>query len=203
MSQFPVAPMDTTTAYFTLFSTLLALKILILFPLCLYTTVRPPQDDEVEFPPPPGYCGSERKTVQVPKYPSCPDLLFLILVYAMDIVFMYPATRRGVEVELNSALIAFLGGALGLQAAAAVGWSGISMSWLAAEKKYGLWHSKAWSAYYLSFILVGVGIGLPLLFIWTWHIGKYTIVIAPTVGKAFYDAFAPLPQIYRQCVGLK
>jgi len=203
MSHFLVAPMDTTTAYFTLFSTLLALKILILFPLCLYTMIVPPQDEEVEFPPPPGYSGTERKTIEVPKYPSFSDLLFLILVYAMDIVFIYPATRHGNEAQLNPALTAFLGGALALQAAAAVGWSGISMSWLAAEKKYGLWHYKTWSAYYMSFILVGVGIGLPLLFIWTWHVGTYAIVIAPTVGKAFYDAYAPLPYLYRRCIRLK
>jgi|SRR5277367_695616 len=203
MSHLLLAPMDTTTAYFTLFSTLLALKTLILLPLCLYTLILPPRTEEVEFPPPAGYSGSERKTVEVPKYPSFSDLFFLVIVYAMDIVFIYPATRHGIEIQPNSALIAVLGGAIGLQAIAAVGWSGISMSWLAAEKKYGLWHSKAWSAYYMSFILVGVGIGLPLLSIWTWHVWKYTIVIAPIVGKAFYDAYEPLPHLYQRCIGLE
>ena len=92
-------------------------------------------------------------------------------------------------------------GALVAQTAAAVGWSGISVSWLAAEKKYGLWHSKAWSSYYLSFILVGVGIGVPLLFNTSWHIVEYSLLFAPTIGKAFYEAYAPLFRVYRTCLG--
>jgi hypothetical protein len=184
--------MDTSTAYFTLLSTILAIKVLLLLPLCLFVLVLPAPEIEVEFPPPPGYSGTERRTVKVPTYPSFSSLLFLSIVYTVDIILVYPFTRHGNECQPSPLQMTLMIGGLGIQTMAAVGWSGISSSWLSAEKKYGLWHSWAWGCYYLSFILVGVTIGLPLFYMALWHVGEYMTLIAPTVWDAFYHAFAPI-----------
>ena len=194
--------MDTPTAYFTIFSTFLAIKVLILAPLCLYTAMFPPRDEEVEFPPPQGYSSMETKKVEVPKYPAFSDLLFLLLVYVLDIIFIYPLTRSGGEApSFHPVFIASKSLALGIQVVAAIGWSGIGVSWLAAEKKYGLWHSKTWALYYHSFILVGVGMGVPLLFNLLWYIVEYSLASAPTIAKAFYEAYQPIFRLGRICVG--
>jgi len=193
--------MDTTTAYFTIFSSFLAVKVLILALLCIFTAIFPPTDEEVEFPPPRGYSGTETKKVEVPKYPSFSDLLFLLLAYILDIIFIYPLTQSGRETPFfHPVFIACKSVALGLQAVAAVGWSGIGVSWLAAEKKYGLWHSNAWGLYYHSFILVGVGMGIPLFFNLSWYIVEFSIASAPTIARALYEAYEPLFRLGRICV---
>ena len=118
-------------------------------------------------------------------------------------MLIYPLTRNGEDIELNWVFSAGIGGVLWVQVVAAVGWSGISMSWLSAEKKYGLWHSKSWSYYYLSFILVGVGVGVPAIFIGLVFIGRQLVRGVPIMGKAFYDAYAPLLYLYQRCFRLE
>lgn len=184
--------MDISTAYLTILSTVLAVKTVLLFVCFVFTAFLPPDEIEVEFPPPEGYSGTERKTVEVPEYPSCQAIGFLILVYVYDIIMIYPYTRKGSESEHS--LVYLLVGivSLGIQTMAAIGWSGITPSWLAAERHYGLWHSKIWSCYYMSFILTGVAIGLPLLYRGMWLIITFTITVAPTVWRAIYEAYRPL-----------
>lgn len=184
--------MDISTAYLTILSTVLAVKIVLLVLLFVITTFLPPDEIEVEFPPPEGYSGTERKTVEVPEYPSCQALGFLILVYIYDIIMIYPYTRKGSESEHS--LVYLLVGivSLGIQTMAAIGWSGITSSWLAAERHYGLWYSKTWSCYYLTFILTGFAIGLPLLYKGMWLVITFTITSGPTVWRAIYEAYRPL-----------
>lgn len=184
--------MDIGPSYFTIFSRLLAAKVALLCLLSLVVAVIPPENVEIEFPPPDGYSGAERRTVEVPKYPSFRQVGFLVIIYIFDIIFLYPFTYEGGSNKRN--IIVFLAGNafLVLQTVAAVGWSGIRTSWLAAENGYGLWHNPAWSAYYMSFILTGVAIGLSLLYKALWEVIIFTIVVAPTVWEAFYHAYTPL-----------
>lgn len=184
--------MDINTSYVTILSTVLAVQILLLLPCFLLAVFRPPDEIEVEFPPPPGYSGTERRKVDVPKYPSCSKLFFLIAIYVFDIVMIYPYTRNGLVSE-HSILFVLVGVvSLTFQVLAAIGWSGIKTSWLAAERSYGLWHSKAWTCYYMSFILTGVAIALPLLYKGIWFLIDFTVAIAPTSWTAIYNAYAPL-----------
>jgi hypothetical protein len=184
--------MDIGPSYFTILSRLLAIKTTILFLLCLVVAIIPPANVEVEFPPPASYSVVERKIVNVPKYPSFREVGFLVIIYFSDIIFLYPFTYEGSATKNN--IIIFLVGIafLGLQIMAAVGWSGIQTSWLAAERKYGLWHSLAWSSYYMSFILTGVAIGLPLLYRAVWEVILFIIAVASTTWKALSYAYAPL-----------
>lgn len=184
--------MDISTSYLTILSSVLAVETLLLFPCFLLVALRPPNEIGVEFPPPPGYSGTEQRTVNVPKYPSCSKLFFLIAIYVFDIVMIYPYTRNGL-VSKHSKLYLLVGiVTLAFQVFAAIGWSGIKTSWLAAERSYGLWYSKAWTSYYMSFILTGVAIGLPLLYKGIWFLIDLTIAIAPTSWAAIYNAYAPL-----------
>jgi hypothetical protein len=184
--------MDVSTAYLTILSTVLAVETLVLLPCFLLAAILPPDEIEAEFPPPPGYSGTENRTVDVPEYPSSLNFLSLIAIYVFDIIMIYPYTQNGLVIE-HSILYQLIGiVSLTFQAMAAVGWSGIKTSWLAAEKGYALWYSKAWTCYYMSFILTGVAIGLPLLYKGIWFVIDFTIAIAPTSWIAIYNAYAPL-----------
>ena len=184
--------MDICGSYLSILSTILAFKILLLAPCFFITAILPPNESEVEFPPPEGYSGTERKCINVPKSPGFQALGFLILVYLFDIIMLYPYTHKGSGSEHS--LVYLLAGiaSLGIQTMAAIGWSGIKASWLAAERNYGLWHSTTWSCYYWSFILTGIAIGLPLLYKGIWVVISFTITFAPTVWRAIYEAYMPL-----------
>jgi len=184
--------MDISTSYLTILSTALAVETLLLLPCFLLAVFLHPDEIEVEFPPPSGYSGTESRTVDVPEYPSSPKLFFLIAIYVFDIVMIYPYTRNGLVSE-HSILYLLVGiMSLAFQVMAAIGWGGIKTSWLAAERSYGLWYSKAWTCYYMSFILTGVAIGLPLLYKAIWFLIDFTMAIAPTLWTAIYNAYAPL-----------
>lgn len=184
--------MDISTSYLTILSTVLAAETLLLLPCFLLAAILPPGEIEVEFPPPRGYSGNEKRTVGVPKYPSSLNLFFLIAIYLFDIVMIYPHTQSGLVSE-HSILHLLVGiVSLTFQVMAAVGWGGIKTSWLAAEKGYGLWHSKAWTCYYMSFILNGLAIGLPLLYKGIWFLIAFTMASAPISWTAIYNAYAPL-----------
>jgi hypothetical protein len=181
--------MDISTSYFTILSSILAFETILLFPCFLFTAILPPDEIDVEFPPPEGYSGTERKTVTVPKYPSCSEIGFLIALYIFDIILLYPYTREGVTNEPRFLYFVISIVCLGIQTLAAIGWSGIKMSWLAAERGYGLWYSKAWTCYYMSFILTGIAIGLPFLYRGIWIIVMFAISFAPTAWRAIYNAY--------------
>src|SRR5438552_12537104 len=121
--------MDTNTdigpLYFTVFSIVLAAEIIVLFLCCLITFILPPNDHQVEFPPPPGYSGMERRKVEVPDYPSSLELAYLIAVYALDIILIYPYTREG-SASQHDTLYRLAGIVIfGIQVTSAVGWNGI------------------------------------------------------------------------------
>ena len=126
--------MDISTSYLGILSNVLAVEILLLLPCFLLAAILPPDEIEVEFPPPPGYSGTERRTVNVLEYPSSPKLFFLIAAYLFDIVMIYPYTFNGAISEHNTLYILFGIVCLTVQVTAAVGWSGIKTSWLAAER---------------------------------------------------------------------
>lgn len=184
--------MNICTSYSSIISTLLAVETILLLPCFLLAAILPPDEIEVEFPPPEGYSGTERKTVKVPEYPSCQELGFLTMVYVFDIIMLYPHTREGIKSEHS--FIYLLAGVVcfGIQTMAAIGWSGIKTSWLAAERSYGLWHSKRWSCYYMSFVLTGIVIALPLLYKGLWLTITFTVASAPTVWRAVCEAYKPL-----------
>jgi hypothetical protein len=184
--------MDIIFSYSTVLSTCLAVKIVLLCLLCLVVVVVPPVNIEVEFPPPTGYSRAVRKTVEVPKYPSLRDLIFLVIVYIFDIIFIYPLTYEGAATKKNIIIVLVAATFLTFHLIASASWSGIETSWLSAEKKFGLWHSPAWSIYYMSFILTGVAIGLPFLYVIIWGVIIFVDAITPNMGKALYQAYAPL-----------
>lgn len=186
--------MDMNTAYFTLLSRALAIHSIVLVPFCVFSAIRPPHLIEVEFPPPLGHSRDERRAVKVPRYPPCQSVAFLIAVYLCDVFFIYPFTREGTVKDDSFHFILRIIGTIGLviHVLAAIGWSNIRPNWLAAERNYGLWYSKIWKAYYMSFIVTGVAIMIPLFYLGLWHLGATAFNLVPIIGRAMYQAYLPL-----------
>ena len=175
---------------FTILSKLLAIQSLALLPFFLFTAIFPPNTVPTEFPPPLGYSGDERKIVHIPCYPSAYEFGFLIAVYISGIVFLYPFTKNAAD--NGCPLVLYLGiFALMVQIIAAVGWSGIEPNWLAAGHQYGLWHSKIWSGYYMSFIITGALIGISLLSLGVSYVWTATLTVVPIAKDALRNAYAP------------
>jgi hypothetical protein len=182
--------MDLESTYSAILSTILAIKISLLVPLFLLTAILPPLCTEVECPAPKGDTGT--KTLDIPDYPSPKSLAFLIAVYFFDILLLYPYTPDGANTPYDSSfrIVGVIG--ILLQTMSAIGWAGIEPNWDTAEALYGLWFNKFWSWYYMSFILVGIAIGLPLIYKAMWWCGELTVLIAPMTWKAICNAYAPL-----------
>ena len=186
--------MDVGTVWFTILSRLLALQSIVLIPFLLFAAIRPPSYVEVEFPPPLGCSSNERKIVKVPRYPSFLSLAILIVFDLSDIIFIYPFTEEGIA-KADSLPVAFrLVGIVGLviHVIMAVGWSSVEPNWQAAEYKYGLWFSRDWTVYYMSFIVTATAIGIPLFLLALWLIIDAAIGLVPILGRAMYEAYAPL-----------
>jgi len=182
--------MDINASYFTLVSSTLAVQTIVLVPFFLYSLFFPPCAVEVEFPPPAECSVKETKKVYIPNYPSCLEYLFLIAVYLLDIIFLYPFTRAGSEIaNWISSLVSLV--VLFLQMSLAIGWGGTDASWLAAEKKLGLWSNKAWSCYYMDFISTSVAIGVPLGYEVSWMVVRFVVGVTPSVWMALCQAYAP------------
>ncbi len=178
-------------AYHTIFSKVVLFQAVAILPLLLYTIPYPPEEVKAEFPPPDGFSGTERRVLSVPKHPSIVDLGFLLIIYLIDIVFLHPFTIEGrlFYEENGSTLVwwVFKAGSVALvvQFLAACSWSGVRTSWVSAERRHGLWHFTPWAIYYTSFILTGLGIGLPLFFKLGWLLISLIIEVSPVAWKIF------------------
>src|SRR5271156_4166918 len=190
---------DVAAAFALLLSEGLAIQITVLLILFLFTLVRIPKDVEIEFPAPTGIkhqpLTEKARPVEVPQYPTCRDISFLILLYLVDIVLLYPYTLESRE-ERNLLLLQLVSIVVfPLQVAAAHGWGSISPSWLAAQRRHGLWHSNAWRLYYMSFILTGVAIGLLIMGRGIALIILQLIALLPAIWRAQCHAFLPLKSL--------
>jgi hypothetical protein len=191
---------NLSTEYCSAVTKILACQTIILLIFSILTLILPPGREDVKFPAPSGISTITEKTVSVAKYPSTRDLSSLLLLYILDIVFIHPFTldvNASVSLTRGSTILAifFLAGNLLLifQANMARGWLRMERTWLAAENDYGLWHSKAWSAYYLSFIITGTALGI----ISVWQIAQYLVIIALEIGPVIWIA------LYSEYVWLK
>jgi len=179
--------MDIETLYFTHLSTTFAWLTVPLYFLCIVTFFCPPPEMSETFPPPPGKAS---KVVKVPLYPRCHEIFFLLLALLAEMVLLYPYVPDGTTNPLFSQywgypLFAYHG-------CKAICWSGMQRNWIAAEQMQGLWHLKGWAVYYLVHILMGIAVGLPLLF----RLGFYFAVAFYHVGVTSYyallTAYGPL-----------
>jgi len=184
--------MDIVTAFCTILSTLLALQLLILFPLAIFLLIFPPGYIQAEFPAPRGYEETGARIINVQVYPAARDILLLIVIFLADIIFLYPYTRAGSRAEIS--LLHRTTGVILLcvQFAAAVAWSSIRGDWLAGERNFGLWGSKTWAAYYMTFILNSLACEGPLVFVGCTTCAEFVISQVPLVWYAFYHAYKPL-----------
>jgi hypothetical protein len=183
--------MSLSIEYCSAVTKILACQTIILLISSILTLILPPGRKNVKFPAPSGTSTITEKAVSVPKYPSTRDLSFLLLLYILDIIFIYPFTldvNASVSLTRGSTILVvfFLAGNIFLifQANMARGWLRMERNWIAAEKNYGLWHSKAWSAYYLSFIITGTALGLISL----WQIAQYLVIISLEIGPVIWIA---------------
>jgi hypothetical protein len=184
-------PMSLSTDYCSAVTKILACQTIILLIFSILTLILPPGQKNAKFPAPSGTSTITEKTVSVAKYPSTRDLSSLLLLYILDIVFIYPFTldvNASVSLTRGSTILVvfFLAGNIFLifQANMARGWLRMERNWVAAEKNYGLWYSKAWSAYYLSFIITGTALGL----ISVWQIAQYLVIISLEIGPVIWIA---------------
>jgi hypothetical protein len=179
--------MDILTAYYTILAPIIRLGIVILTFLCVFCTFcSAPQHVAAEFPAPKGYKETGTRIIKVQKYPSFKDTLLLWAVFCLDSMIPRPfeAPQEGWPVWGMCLLVP--------QAAVAIAWSGIRGDWLAAERNMGLWGSKWWSAYYMTFILVTVACVGPMVFLASWKLLELAIWMAPHILSAFYHAYKPL-----------
>jgi hypothetical protein len=181
--------MDLDVAYHTVFTKIVLFQAVAILPLLLFTIPCPPADVKAEFPPPYGLPDTRSRVISVPRYPTFLDLGFLLVIYFLDIIFLHPYTKEGGFLigESNSAVVSgffWVGsGALVLQFLAACAWSGIRTNWVAAERRHGLWHFTPWRVYYSSFILTGLGIGLPMFFKLGWLMISGSVEVFPIAWK--------------------
>lgn len=184
--------MDLLTSYYTILSTILAVQVQALFPLFVILLVFPPKYIESEFPAPRWYKETGTRVINVQKYPAARDILLFIAVFLADIILLYPYIRTESQAQF-SCLYRTAGSVfLCLQFGAAAGWSSIRSDWLAAERNFGLWRSKPWAVYYMTFILTSLACCGPLLFVGCWAAMEFAISELPHVGHAFYHAYKPL-----------
>lgn len=184
--------MDISATYFTILSRSLALQSLILIPIFMFTALFVPKEVAIDFPPPLHYSGNDRKIVRVPTYPPAKAVGFLIVVYLGDIICLYPFTQATAE-KKDIPIISYFGIiGLILQTMATIGWSGMRPSWLAAQYQHGLWHSKKWTVYYMSFIINGIGIGISVFILGYWLMIRFIMIIMPIIREVFYYAYIPL-----------
>jgi hypothetical protein len=190
--------MDLDVAYHSVFSKIVLFQALAILPLSLLKIPLPPAKVIQGFPSPSGLPNARAKIIEVPMSPTSRDLAFLLTIYILDVIFLYPYTKEGrlLLEETNSTIISLFfwagSGALVLQFLAACAWSGIQTDWIAAERRHGLWHFTPWKIYYCSFILTGLGIGLPMLFKLGWTIILLAIEVLPIVCNIFSHQFAPI-----------
>ena len=186
--------MDLETSYNGFLSSVFALAIAILFLALLFTIFWYPGEDEVECPSPTG--GEETKVVKVPKYPQPASIAFLILIYVLDILILYPCTQDGLENEFHWLYVCAANVGALVHILAAIGWSSIERNWLTAEARYALWFNKYWSCYYWSFILTGIAVGLPIFYKSVWGLFNIILRVVLTMCGAICNAYAPFKAWY-------
>jgi hypothetical protein len=195
-----ILPRDLSSNYCSALTKILACQTIMLLVFSSFTLLFPPGQADVKFPTPSGTSTMTEKTVSVAKYPSTRDLSSLLLLYILDIIFIYPFTldiNATVSLTRGSNILAifFLAGNIFLlfQANMARGWCRMERTWVAAERNHGLWHYKAWSVYYLSFIVTGTAVGL----VSVWQIAQYLVKIVLEIGPVIWTA------LYSEYVWLK
>jgi hypothetical protein len=148
---------------------------------------------DAEFPAPKGYKETGTRIITVQKYPSFKDIFLLLAVFYLDSVILrlIEAPRETWPYYWFRMFGMFL---LIPQGTAAIAWSSIRGDWLAAERNMGLWGSKWWSAYYMTFILVTLACVGPLVFLCCWKLVELAISMAPHILSAFYHAYKPLAE---------
>lgn len=184
--------MDWLAAYYTGLSTILAIFILILLPLILYSLIFSPDYIEAEFRAPKGYRESGTRIINVLAHPADKDLAFLLVVFVVDILLIYPYTLSGSQSDISS--ISKIGGTiiLEIQLMAAVGWCGIQSDWIAGSRNFGLWKISSWAGYYMAFILTTFACAGPVAFVGMKLGTGWVISHTPNVWMALYHAFRPL-----------
>jgi hypothetical protein len=186
-------------AYSTILTRLLVCQTLIILPLSIFTLICPPAQEDVIFPAPreSGTSKTKEKTVSVLNFPSFTDLGSLLLYYLLDIIFLYPYTFEGITsphlVNYSTIVGVFL--AVGhvfllVQFLTACTWKRTGHSWVAAERHLGLWHSRRWSAYYVSFIITGIAIGFMLAGQCSYWIYAVARAVAPVIWDALSTEYA-------------
>ena len=184
--------MDIFTAFYTILSTLLALQLLILFSLVIFLLIFPPGYIQAEFPAPQGHNETGTRIINIQAYPAARDIFLLIVIFFADIIFLYPYTQAGLNAEisvLHRTTGVFL---LCVQFAAAIAWSSIRRDWLAGERNFGLWGSKTWAVYYMTFILNSLACEGPMIFVGGRTCVEFVISQGPFIWYAFYHAYKPL-----------
>ena len=184
--------MDILASFYTILSTVLAFQLLILFPLVIFLLFFPPGYIQAEFPAPQGHKETGTRIINVQKYPAARDIVLLIVIFLADIIFLYPYTQSGSLVEFSllhrtTGVVFFC-----VQVAAAVGWSSLRGDWLAGERNFGLWGSKTWTVYYMTFILNSLACEGPMVFVGIRSCGEFVISQIPFIWHAFYHAYKPL-----------
>jgi len=189
---------DVAAAFADLLSQVLAMKITILLILFVFTLVRHPKDVEIEFPAPSGTkyeLADKVKRVKIPQYPKWIDITFLILIYLLDIALLYPYTLKNGEWTNHLLLLLLSVVVFPVQVGAAHGWSCMSPSWIAAQRRHALWHNKAWKIYYMSFILTGLAIGLLIIGKGVAFFIFEVLGMLPGIWRAQSHAFSPLKNL--------
>ena len=179
-------------AYFTVLSSILAILILIILGLILYTLIFTPEYIEAEFRAPKGYRESGTRIILILEHPCALDLALLLGVFSVDIILVYPFTRMGSQANVSSGAKAGRILVLGIQLMAAVGWWGIQSDWLAARRNFGLWKRPGWAVYYVVFILATLACSLPLILMGVHHAVGFVMLRTLNVWMALYNAFKPL-----------
>jgi hypothetical protein len=182
--------MNILTAYYILLAPIIRLGVIILTCVCVFCCFRPPQYVDAAFPAPKGYKETGKRIITVKKYPSFQDTLLLWVVFCLDSIILRPlkAPQDGWPIwVMPFAMLLLLS-----QSLAAMAWCCIRGDWLAAERNMGLWGSKWWSAYYMTFVSVSLACMGPMVFVGSWRFLELVIYLAPHILSAFFHAYKPL-----------
>jgi hypothetical protein len=179
------------TSYCGFISAALALESFILVFIMLFVRHWGPEFMPVECPEPNPAKNRSTKVAYPPTYPPEQSIQFLISVYILDILVLYPYTKEGSTMDLHWTFLP-AGILVGiLQARSAIRWGRAEVIWKNISRRLALWNSRPWCWYYWSFIITSIGVVVPLLFQGIWMAHKIGIQIAPVLWGALCNAYSP------------
>jgi hypothetical protein len=182
--------MDIQTLYYRTITTIFAWVTVALFPLCVLTLIMEPPEKSEIFDAPPDQQDEKPKKVTVPLYPTFRELSVFLVSLLAEMVLLCPylpidETKPQFSQYWGFPLFAYHG-------FRAICLAAMETNWMAAQEHQGLWHLKGWKLYYLLQILMGIMVGLPLLFRLAAYGCMAVYQLVPIVYWSLRTAYGPL-----------